>query len=100
MKNDRPRSIYDLSRNALITQLAEWKEPAYRADQIRRWMYQRCVTSFDEMTDLSKSLRAQLQASFILGQFVFIFLLIIPRSRSALDRWLDAQMVAAWRYRR
>jgi len=70
MKNDRPRSIYDLSRNALITQLAEWKEPAYRADQIRRWMYQRCVTSFDEMTDLSKSLRAQLQASFILGQFL------------------------------
>lgn len=35
-------------------------EKAFRAKQLFRWIHQRGATSFDEMTDLSKPLRAQL----------------------------------------
>jgi 23S rRNA (adenine2503-C2)-methyltransferase len=36
-------------------------ERAFRAPQIYRWLHQRGVTSFDEMTDLSKALREKLK---------------------------------------
>ena len=39
----------------------EMGQPAFRAKQVFRWLY-RGVTSFEEMTDLSKSLREQLEA--------------------------------------
>jgi 23S rRNA (adenine2503-C2)-methyltransferase len=37
-------------------------ERAFRAPQLYRWLHQRGVTSFDEMTDLSKTLREKLKA--------------------------------------
>lgn len=43
--------------------LAELGEPKYRARQIFRWM-SRGVSSFEEMTDLSKSLREKLSGAF------------------------------------
>lgn len=36
----------------------------YRVRQIFQWVYNRGVTSFDEMTNLSKALRAELEARF------------------------------------
>ena len=39
----------------------EMGQPAFRAKQVFRWLY-RGVTSFEEMTDLSKGLREQLEA--------------------------------------
>jgi 23S rRNA (adenine2503-C2)-methyltransferase len=39
-------------------------EPSYRAGQIADWLYQKRVKSFDEMTDLSRNLRAQLAHQF------------------------------------
>jgi 23S rRNA (adenine2503-C2)-methyltransferase len=36
-------------------------EKAYRSRQVMRWLYQRHVTDFDAMTDLSAALRAQLE---------------------------------------
>ena len=43
----------------------EWVEvlglEAYRARQIRQWLFKRLASSFDEMTDLPKSLRALLK---------------------------------------
>jgi len=36
-------------------------EKAYRARQVMRWLYQRHVTDFDAMTDLSAALRAELK---------------------------------------
>lgn len=38
--------------------------PKYRAAQVYRWLHQRGVTAFDEMTDLSKELRAALPETF------------------------------------
>ena len=43
----------------LTAWLKERGEPAFRAKQIFHWLY-RGVTSFDEMTDLSKALREKL----------------------------------------
>ncbi|MBM3464230.1 MAG: 23S rRNA (adenine(2503)-C(2))-methyltransferase RlmN [Armatimonadetes bacterium] len=38
-------------------------EKPFRARQLIRWMYQKCVADFSEMTDLSKELRAKMSAS-------------------------------------
>ncbi len=43
---------------------ASMQQPALRGRQLARWMYRRGVSSFDEMTDLPKSLRATLTNSF------------------------------------
>jgi 23S rRNA (adenine2503-C2)-methyltransferase len=41
-------------------------QPAYRAGQIFRWLYQRFALSFEEMTDLPQALREVLTASLTL----------------------------------
>ena len=68
MAQSIPTSLYDLTSDQLSRQLADWDQPAFRAKQIRRWLYQRLVTSIDEMTDLSKDLRARLKEHFVLGR--------------------------------
>lgn len=44
--------------------LAEMQEPAFRARQIYAWLWQKSARSFDEMTNLSVSLRAKLKEQF------------------------------------
>jgi len=44
------------------TVLQAWGEPKYRALQVFRWIHQRGVTDVEQMTDLSKALRAKLLA--------------------------------------
>lgn len=46
--------------------LAARGEPAFRAAQIRRWIYAGRARSFDDMSDLSKELRTALAADFTL----------------------------------
>lgn len=46
--------------------LAEKGEKPFRASQIWRWIYHGRATSFDSMSDLSQSLRATLNDSFVL----------------------------------
>ncbi|HVX60201.1 MAG TPA: 23S rRNA (adenine(2503)-C(2))-methyltransferase RlmN [Pirellulales bacterium] len=43
---------------------AEQGAPAYRAGQIRRWLFERRAGSFDDMTDLPKALRSRLAEDF------------------------------------
>jgi 23S rRNA (adenine2503-C2)-methyltransferase len=59
-------SLYDLTQEQLAQQLSEWGEPAFRAKQIWRWLYQRFAQDFDEMSDLGKPLRARLREHFAL----------------------------------
>lgn len=56
--------IYDLTLEELRDWLKEQKEPAFRAGQIYDWLYVKRVGSFDEMSNLSKTLRAKLSESF------------------------------------
>ena len=61
-------NIKDLSPDELGGWLAGRGEPRYRADQIRRWLYQRGAVSFDAMSNLSASLRRDLEESFALSR--------------------------------
>lgn len=55
-----PENIYEFSSTELLQHLRKLGEPAYRARQIWRNLYQGLKTSFDEMTDLPQTLRTQL----------------------------------------
>ncbi|MEM6978319.1 MAG: 23S rRNA (adenine(2503)-C(2))-methyltransferase RlmN, partial [Planctomycetota bacterium] len=56
--------LLDWSTEALAKWLVEHGQKPFRAKQIRRWIYQGRVTSFDAMTDLPAALRRQLEDSF------------------------------------
>lgn len=60
--------IKSLTREALLDWLARHDLQAYRADQILKWIYLRRVDGFDQMTDLSKTLRAKLSEHFAYGR--------------------------------
>ena len=47
-------------RTALTEYMSDLGEPSYRTDQILKWIHQRNVTDFNEMSDLSKQLRSRL----------------------------------------
>ena len=56
--------IKDLSRQQLGDWLTERGIRPFRAAQIFQWIYQRQVDGFDPMTNLGKTLRAELAAAF------------------------------------
>jgi len=56
--------IKSLRLEEFQAKLGELDEPKYRAAQIADWLYKKRVTSFDEMTDLPQSLRAELARQF------------------------------------
>jgi 23S rRNA (adenine2503-C2)-methyltransferase len=58
------RLITDLSRADLAAWCAEHVQPAYRADQVRKWIYGKRVADFASMHDLPAALRQQLAAEF------------------------------------
>lgn len=58
------RDIRDLSYEELTAHLKSVGEASFHAKQIFEWIYQKGVTSFDEMNNLSKDLRAQLSQCF------------------------------------
>jgi 23S rRNA (adenine2503-C2)-methyltransferase len=47
-------------------------QPAYRARQVLRWLYEKRVPSFEQMTDLPAPLRAQLSDSFAFDELTLI----------------------------
>lgn len=51
----------------LETLVLEAGQPAYRGKQLAAWIYQRGAKSFDEMTDLSRELRASLAETCVIG---------------------------------
>jgi 23S rRNA (adenine2503-C2)-methyltransferase len=57
-------SILSLSESDLTAWLAEQNQPAYRAGQIRQWLFHARASSFDDMSNLPKTLRTQLAAEF------------------------------------
>lgn len=61
------RNIYDLNFEQMKEMSLEngWK--AFRGQQIFQWLYRKRVTSFDEMSDLSKETRDKLKENFSLA---------------------------------
>ncbi|CAI8015886.1 S-methyl-5'-thioadenosine phosphorylase [Geodia barretti] len=65
--SDARRPVEGLSQPELSAWLDSRGLPAYRADQIRRWLFRKRVTSFEAMTDLSGALRQALAREFVVG---------------------------------
>ena len=61
----RQRSLAELEE--LFKEMGEAK---FRAKQVYEWLWQKGVRSFDAMTNLSKSLREKLAASFVINGIV------------------------------
>ncbi len=67
-----PRAILDLSPEELIEWLKSVGQPSFRAKQIRLWLVERRVTSFEQMSDIPASLRKQLAEQFRFSPFEVI----------------------------
>ncbi|MBI0578444.1 23S rRNA (adenine(2503)-C(2))-methyltransferase RlmN [Neobacillus cucumis] len=64
LDNKKP-SIYSLQLHELKEWLSENGEKPFRAEQIFDWLYKKRITSFDEMSNLSKDLRDKLEHHFV-----------------------------------
>lgn len=60
------QSILSLTHDEVEAWCLENGEKRFRADQIRRWLFENRAASFDEMLDLSKALREKLKSAFTL----------------------------------
>lgn len=58
--------LRSLTPEKLKIELEKIGEKPFRAKQIYSWLHQKQVTSFDEMTNLSKALRKKLENSYII----------------------------------
>lgn len=69
IENDQRVDLKDLSPDALVDFLAGMGKEKFRAVQILRWIYQRDVANFAEMTDLAKDFREQLARRATISTF-------------------------------
>ena len=63
-----PQDVQGFSEESLIHWLGQHGIAPYRAGQILRWIYQRGVYSFSDMTDLSKDLRGFLSERLFISR--------------------------------
>ena len=61
-------NIKDLSLQECEARLVGLQQPAYRARQIWQWLFHKRATAFAEMTNLSASLRGQLDEEFSISR--------------------------------
>ncbi len=64
---DERQNIKELTYEKLSEYLASLGEPQFRAKQIWQWLWQKNVTDFDQMTNLSKKLRHRIKEDFVLN---------------------------------
>lgn len=64
MNEQGKKEIRDLSSDELQEKLEEWGAQPFRVRQIEKWLWQKGASSFDEMSDLSLSLRENLKEGF------------------------------------
>jgi len=62
------QNLKDLSLPDLTKAIVATGEPAFRAKQIFKWLYQKRVESFDSMANISKPLRIKLAETFTLDK--------------------------------
>lgn len=66
------QEIIGLTKEELTSALSQMGEKSFRAKQIWQWLYVQGAKSFDDMTNLSKDLRAKLFEHFVLNRPKFI----------------------------
>lgn len=86
--------IRSLQLEELEFELKQLDQPTYRAEQIAAWLYQRRVTSFEEMTDLPQALRTALAEKFSFDQIGIVRVLgSRDTTRKFLFRLSDGNLV-------
>lgn len=65
LRTERP-SIYSFELDEIKQWLTDNGEKPFRAAQIFEWLYEKRVSSFEDMTNLSKDLREKLNTRFVL----------------------------------
>jgi len=63
------KNIKDYNLEELKEEFIKLGEKAYRAEQVFKWLYVDKVSSFDDMTNLSKELREKLKQEFSMHNF-------------------------------
>ncbi|MEA3206353.1 MAG: rRNA (adenine2503-C2)-methyltransferase, partial [Verrucomicrobiota bacterium] len=63
---DKKPSVYNLTLAGMEAWAATRDEPSYRAKQVLHWLYQKRISRFQEMSDLSERLRNDLDQVFLL----------------------------------
>ena len=63
------KNIKDYNLNELKEEFIKLGEKAYRAEQVFKWLYVDKISSFDDMTNLSKELRENLKKEFSMHNF-------------------------------
>ena len=78
-------NLLNFNLAALTQHFAEMGEKPFRAKQVMRWMHQSGASSFDDMTDLAKSLRVKLneQACIVVPD-----LMVSQQSLDGTRKWL------------
>jgi len=82
---DQRPNLIGMGRKEMELALTEIGEPRYRASQLFQWVYNRGVTDFNEMTNMTKSLRSKLSNRFKISRP------IISRNLESIDgtqKWL------------
>ncbi len=65
---DGPINLIGMNRAEMTAALEALDEPRFRADQLFKWVYGRGATNFDQMTNLSKVLRAKLEDRYVVAR--------------------------------
>lgn len=65
---DTKPNIRSFDKDELKTLFIEKGEKAFRADQVYQWLWQKHVVSFDEMTNVAKTMRQFLEENFTILQ--------------------------------
>ena len=66
-EKDTRRDVHSLTRGELTELLAGLGQPGFRAKQVEEWVWSKNARSWDEMTNLPKTLREQLAERLTLG---------------------------------
>jgi 23S rRNA (adenine2503-C2)-methyltransferase len=80
-------NLLGLTRAELEAFVIAMGEKPFRARQLLKWLYKRCVSDFDQMTDLAKSFRARLQA---VAEIVTPSIITTQVSADGTRKWLLA----------
>jgi 23S rRNA (adenine2503-C2)-methyltransferase len=64
------RRLKNCSPTQLAQAVATLGEPSFRTVQLLKWVYQKRVDSFDQMTTMSRSLRAKLDSGFAIDKMI------------------------------
>ena len=65
--SNQVRDLKSMTKGELMALMESLGQPAFRVKQVEDWIWTKNAKSFDDMTNLPKSLRAQLSESLALG---------------------------------